>query len=241
MSTAATGVRLRQAVIVAAELDPVAAQLQQQLGLLEPYADPGVGMFGLRNAVFAIGDTFLEVISPTEPQTAAGRWLERNGGDGGYMLIFQFDDLTPARARVADLGIRVVWQADLPDISGTHLHPADTRGALISLDSADPPGSWHWGGPDWTNRAGTGAPGQLRSATVGVPDPQTTAELWGSILDIRPNPDTTLKLDGGAIMFTAGPECMTAIALEVPAAVRGGRDVVRIGGVDIHLTDQDLR
>ena len=34
-----------------------------QLG--EPFDDPGVAQFGLRNAVFAIGDTFLEVVSPS--------------------------------------------------------------------------------------------------------------------------------------------------------------------------------
>ena len=145
-----TGVRLRQAVLVAAELDPVADRLREELGLGEPFADPNVAEFGIHNAVFALGDTFIEVISPNQPDTAAGRHLERLGGDGGYMLIFQLDDLDAARARAAAEGIRVVWQVDLPDISGTHLHPADIGGAIVSLDRADPPGSWRWGGPDWT-------------------------------------------------------------------------------------------
>ena len=33
--------------------------------------------FGLRNAVFALGDTFLEVVCPQRPDTAAGRLLDR--------------------------------------------------------------------------------------------------------------------------------------------------------------------
>ena len=49
-------VRLRQAVLVARELEPAAAELQAALGLAEPFRDPGVGMFGLANTVFAIGD-----------------------------------------------------------------------------------------------------------------------------------------------------------------------------------------
>jgi hypothetical protein len=89
-------VRLRQAVLVAAELEPVAGRLREELGLGEPYADPGVAEFGIHNAVFALGDAFLEVIAPTGPGTAAGRYLERRGGDGGYMLIFQLDDLDAA-------------------------------------------------------------------------------------------------------------------------------------------------
>ena len=123
--------------------------------------DPGVAAFGLRNAVFALGDTFLEVVAPMQPDTAAGRYLERRGGDCGYMLIFQLDDLDAARDRVKEMGIRVVWQADLPDISGTHLHPADMRGAIVSLDRADPPGSWRWGGPSWTGTVGEGSPGRV--------------------------------------------------------------------------------
>src|SRR2546423_6013078 len=112
---------MRQVVLAAHELEPVAAQLRESLGLGEPFADPNVGEFGLHNAVFALGDCFIEVIAPTGPDTAVGRWLERHGGDGGYMLIFQLDDLDAARARVETLGIRVVWRIDLPDISGTHL------------------------------------------------------------------------------------------------------------------------
>ena len=96
-------VRLRQAVIVAAELEPVASALRSALGLGEPFRDPGVGEFGLTNAVFALGDCFLEVISPAKPGTAAGRYLERHDGDGGYMAIFDLTDLDGARAR-ADAG-----------------------------------------------------------------------------------------------------------------------------------------
>ena len=64
----------------------------------------GVGAFGLRNAVFAIGDTFLEVVAPVRDDTTAGRYLERRGGDGGYMALFQVPDVADARRRVADLG-----------------------------------------------------------------------------------------------------------------------------------------
>ncbi|HTC60533.1 MAG TPA: hypothetical protein VK691_10510, partial [Solirubrobacteraceae bacterium] len=147
MTAGGTGVRLRQAVLVAQELEPVAAALRTALGLGEPFRDPGVGEFGLANTVFAVGDCFLEVISPTRPDTAAGRYLTRRGGDGGYMAIFDLEDLDGARSRALGLGVRVVWQLDLPDISGTHLHPADTRGAIVSLDQSRPYGSWRWGGP----------------------------------------------------------------------------------------------
>src|SRR5947209_13677120 len=56
--------RLRQAVIAARELEPVVERLRSELGLGEPFSDPAVDYFGLRNAVFALGDTFLEVVTP---------------------------------------------------------------------------------------------------------------------------------------------------------------------------------
>src|SRR5487761_2584146 len=102
------GVRLRQAVLVASDLQPLVARLQEELGLDEPFRDPGVGEFGLANAVFAIGDCFLEIVSPVTGGTAAGRPLERAGDDGGYMALFDLEGLLSARERVAELGVRVV-------------------------------------------------------------------------------------------------------------------------------------
>jgi hypothetical protein len=218
-------------VLVAGDLESVSAELRAELSLGEPYADPGVGAFGLHNAVYAIGDTFLEVVSPTRPDTTAGRYLERRG-DGGYMVIFQLDDLDAARERASARGMRVVWQVDLPDISGTHLHPADTRGAIVSLDRADPPGSWRWGGPEWTEKEGTGAPGLLRGVTVAVNDPAATAQLWGEILDVAPE-GARLPLDGGYVTFEeADDERLVQIDLEVPHR----QGTIEIGGARFELS-----
>ena len=41
-----------------------------------------MGQFGLTNAVFTVGDTFVEVVAPAQPDTTAGRYLERRGGHG---------------------------------------------------------------------------------------------------------------------------------------------------------------
>ncbi len=229
-------VRLRQAVLVAQELEPVASALRSALHLGEPFCDPGVGEFGLHNTVFALGDCFLEVISPTKPGTAAGRYLERHGGDGGYMAIFDLQDLDEARSRALGLGVRVVWQLDLPDISGTHLHPADMRGAIVSLDQSRPYGSWRWGGPEWTGRKSTGAAGRLVGITVAVSDPETVAARWGEVLGVVPDPGKPiLGLDGSEVRFEAaaeqGGEGIVEIAVEIPHELPGGGDAIELCGV----------
>ena len=89
--------RLRQLVVVARDLEPVVDEICQKLGVEVCYRDPGVRHFGLRNALMAVGDCFIEVVSPIQDGTAAGRYLERRGGDGGYMLLLQVDDLAMNR------------------------------------------------------------------------------------------------------------------------------------------------
>ncbi len=174
--------RLRQAVIATRDLEGVADRLRRTLGLGEPYADPGVEHFGLRNAVFALGDTFLEVISPIRLDTSAGRLLDRRGGDTGYMLMFQVEDLAAARERARRENVREVFEVSLEDIDEVHLHPADTRAAIVALSQPKPPESWRWGGTDWPARS---APLRITGATITVAQPVGVAALWQSILDIQ--------------------------------------------------------
>jgi Glyoxalase-like domain len=185
--------RLRQAVLAARDLDAAVGELRAALPLGEPYADPGVANFGLRNAVMPLGDTFVEVVSPVEEGTAAGRFLDRRG-DGAYMAMFQVDDLAGARARAASLGVREVWAIDLDDISAVHLHPADMGAAIVSLDRPVPPESWRWGGP-WEPH------GEARTAglTLSARDPESLRARWLTVLG-------SLDLDGGRVEVRPGHE-----------------------------------
>ena len=175
--------RLRQAVVAAKDLDATADELRERLELGEPYADPGVAHFGLRNAVFALGDTFLEVVSPTQAETAAGRLIDRRGGDCGYMLMFQVPELDGRRDQARELGIREVFEVSLDDMAEVHLHPADIRGAIVSLSQPKPPGAWRWGGPDWETRS---ASRTISGATVEVPEAGLTEERWRAVLGEEP-------------------------------------------------------
>jgi hypothetical protein len=236
-------VRLRQAVLVTEELEPTAALLRAGLGLGQPFRDPGVAQFGLSNAVFALGDCFLEVVSPARPETAAGRYLARHGGDGGYMVIFDLEDLEDAEARAQQMGIRVIWQIELPDISANHLHPADIGGAIVSLDRSQPPGSWRWGGPEWTGRVGRGAPGRLAGITLAVRDPASVSARWAQVLGVPvSSPEQpALALDGANVSFVAvedePAEGLVEIAVELPPEVRRGREAIELGKARIRLLD----
>ena len=174
-----TPARIRQVVVAAHDLEATTAELRHALGLGQPFADPAVGAFGLRNAVFALGDTFLEVVSPVEAGAAAARLLRRRGGDCGYMVMIQLDDLEGVRARAATLGVREVLNVSLADMEEVHWHPADMRGAIVSASRPAPPASWRWGGPEWQARS---AATTVTGVTLAVREADRVRERWEAIL-----------------------------------------------------------
>ncbi|MEN8161542.1 MAG: efflux RND transporter permease subunit, partial [Myxococcota bacterium] len=155
-------------------------------GGFKRFHDRGVGVFGLENAVLPVGDAFLELVAPVKPDTAAGRWIDRRGGDAGYMTIFQTADLADARAHVERLGVRVVWEASLDHAATFHLHPRDLGGAIVSLDWMDPPESWEWAGPGWQERVRDEVATGLAGAVLEAADPEKLAARWGEVLGVAP-------------------------------------------------------
>jgi hypothetical protein len=197
--------RLRQIALVAHDLARTKADIVAVLGLGADYADPGVGHFGLENAVWPVGDTFLEVVSPKQPGTTAGRLLGKRGGDGGYMTIFQTADIAAARARAAARGVRFVWTTDRDDgVHASHLHPKDTGGALISIDQMTPPERWDWGGPGWETAVRTEVATGIVGAEIQSEDPDALSRRWADVLGLdraEAGGVWRLALDGGELRF----------------------------------------
>src|SRR6202795_3382580 len=174
--------RLRQIALVAHDLSAACGEIAAVLGLDYAYDDPGVGKYGLRNAVFPVGTTFLEVVSPNAPGTTAARLLEKRGGAGGYMVILQVDDLAEARTRVHEAGARVVDQTDKDGAAFTHIHPKDIGGAILSLDRMHPKERWEWGGPHWHDHMRTDVSVAIVGAELQGEDPGRMAARWAAVL-----------------------------------------------------------
>lgn len=177
-------IRLRQVALVARDLETTTDRVCQLLGVDVVYRDPGVAEFGLHNTLMLVGDQFLEVVSPTRPGTTAGRLLDKRAAEvTGYMAIYEVDDLDRRMATVADAGVRVVWQLDLPDIRGRHLHPGDVGGAIVSIDQPVPQGAWRWGGPTWPSlaHAHSSTVSAIAGVRVSADDPAAMAARWRSI------------------------------------------------------------
>lgn len=202
--------RLRQVAAVAQELGPVTDDLCAVFGLEVSWNDPGLIAFGLSNVILPIGDTFLEVVTPVQAGTTAGRLLEKRNGDGGYMVIVQTEDLDVERARMQELGVRVVWSVAHDDAATIHLHPKDVGAAIVSLDTANPPDSWRWAGPGWRQKVRTDRVSEIVGVEVQAGDPESGAHRWADVFgkDVACTDDGRYKiaLDQGSIWFGASED-----------------------------------
>lgn len=192
--------RLRQVALVARDLSESERELSDVLGETVCFRDPGVGVFGLENALFAVGDQFLEIVSPTKDETTAGRLLDKRNGDGGYMVIVQTDQLDAMRARFDEIDVREVFVANGNGVVGIHLHPKDVGGAILSIDQTDSTPAWPWAGDDWPNRVTSEVVGGIAAVEIQSSDPDALAERWSEILGV-PSSGNVVSLDDAEIRF----------------------------------------
>jgi len=219
-----TWTRLRQIALVAHDLDAVVSDLKDALGLEVAFNDPGVAIFGLRNAVLPIGTQFIEVVSPTRDGTAGGRQLQRLGGDGGYMVICHTDDHVQRRSRVESLRVRIAFEGDDHGYRIMQLHPADTGGSFLEIDfqpgGEDPQGPWAPAGPNWQRAVQTSVVDGISGVTVQSTRPEWTANRWAEILDVELE-GNTVSLDNATVEFVEGQvDALVAVTIAGPSTVK---------------------
>lgn len=247
--------RMRQICLVAHRLDTLAADFKAVLGLNLCYRDPGVGKYGLENMLMPVGPSFLEVVAPTRPDTAAGRYMERRGGDGGYMVICQVPENDSYRARCATLGVRIANTVAYDTYNEIQLHPRDSGGAMLSFGVQKSPGAddWHPANQHATGQQPSGRVKGFVAAEAQSDDPARLAERWSAIYDVPVKQagkafeialaDATLRI----VQSSDGrPEGLGGLDIEVDdkqAALAAARarelpvsgDTVMIGGMRIRL------
>ena len=233
--------RLRQICLIAHDLSATERLFADVLDLPVCFRDPAVGKYVLENFLSPVGYSFLEVVAPMadkQPhETAGGRYLERRGGDGGYMVILQASDDLHAKLyeRLLERGVRIAVKLDYGEFLGVQLHPRDVGGAILSIDRNDlhpddpnrPDQPWHPAGKDWPDMEPSSLITGFRAAELQSADPMKLAERWAEVLDrtlsvdARANP--CIHLDDATLRFVEA---------------RDGRGE-GLGGLDLHCRDVD--
>jgi len=223
--------RLRQVCLAAPHLEAAAALIRALLGLEVCHRDVGVARYGLANMVFPIGpDRFLEVVSPTRPSTAAGRFLELMQGRGGYMLIFDCDDPKARAAHAQTLGVRLANHIDRESYQGYQLHPKDCRATFMEFNHTeggeDARGPYWPAGADWPRFVKCERTCRLDGVEVMSHDPAGLAQHWSHILGVPARVASgghIIPVDAQSIAICAAPgverERLDAMLLTVRGAV----------------------
>lgn len=162
--------RLRQVALVTDRIEAVVDDLRSIFALEVAFRDPAVARYGLENAVLPVGHQFIEVVAPVEEGTAAGRYLVRRAGEGGYMVILQCDEHPSVKRRIAALGVRTVVEHDADDYCVMQLHPSDTGGSFLEIDvqvGGEPlEGPWTPAGPQWRAAVNTQLVGGVAAVEI---------------------------------------------------------------------------
>jgi len=181
-------IQLRQICLVAAKLAPVIDDLTDILGINLCHIDPGVGQWGLENSLMPIGRNFLEVVAPVTDGTAAGRYLERRGGDGGYMVITQGesrDTYNSVRLRAPELGVRIAFERSRDTSGLCQLHPRDMNACFYEIEwneANDFSGLWHPAGHNWEDKVRQDVTVDLIGVEIQADDPKALSDLWSKVI-----------------------------------------------------------
>ena len=241
-------IRLRQICLVAPHLEPAVGDIADIMGLRVCYRDGNVAKYGLVNALLPVDTILLEVVAPFQPGTAAGRFLERTGGRGGYMAIFCCDD-PDARGRHAEkIGVRIANVIGHSPYHGVQLHPRDCRAAFIEFNHTDGSddilGPYPPAGPDWQKSIAGDVTQALTAVEMQSPEPAALAAHWGKIIGIAVTANASgepeLKLPNASFAFVKGDsEIMSGLTFRV-ADIAKVRDAAKAKGCKVSGDSFDL-
>jgi methylmalonyl-CoA/ethylmalonyl-CoA epimerase len=125
--------RLHHIGIVVDDLDEAMANYERVgFGAGERFSVPEQGVEAI---VYQAGTGYMELIRPTDPEGAIGRYLAKRGS-GMHHIAYAVDDLAATLARLKSAGVRLI---DEVPRQGTHgwriafIHPESCAGVLTEL------------------------------------------------------------------------------------------------------------
>lgn len=111
-----------------------ASELYRQLGFVHE-GEETVPEQQVRVSFFKAGESHIELLEPTAPDSPIGRFLEKRG-PGIHHLCVEVDDIDAALANYREQGIRLINPEPVVGAGGCRVafvHPKSTYGVLIEL------------------------------------------------------------------------------------------------------------
>ena len=112
------------------------AKIYQDLGLTIEHVET-VETQRVKTAFLSVGDSNLELLEPTSPDSPIAKFIEKRG-EGIHHICLRVDDLEAHLERLKAAGYRLINEAPVPGAHGCRvvfLHPSAGNGVLIELSS----------------------------------------------------------------------------------------------------------
>ncbi len=90
---------------------------------------------GVTVAFLPVGDSEIELISPTEPDSGVARYLAKRG-PGMHHICLEVEDIEATLARLKTAGIPLIHEAPAVNENGVRyafIHPKGANGVLVEL------------------------------------------------------------------------------------------------------------
>ncbi|MBN1530583.1 MAG: methylmalonyl-CoA epimerase [Thermoleophilaceae bacterium] len=120
--------------VAVADLDDAIALYRDRLGMPLQHRET-VEQFGVEAALLGIGESHVELLSPTGPESGVARFLERSG-PGLHHVAYQTGDIAVALERARSAGFRLIDEEPRVGIRNSRVafvHPKSTGGVLTEL------------------------------------------------------------------------------------------------------------
>jgi methylmalonyl-CoA/ethylmalonyl-CoA epimerase len=119
------------------DLDEAVALYSERLAMPVEHRET-VAEQGVEAVLLGVGTSHVELLRPLGPETAVGRFLDRNG-PGLHHVAYGTDDIDSALAAVRDAGLRLIDERPRTGIRNSRVafvHPKSTGGVLTELVEA---------------------------------------------------------------------------------------------------------
>ena len=110
------------------------AKIYEDLGLVIEHVEV-VETQRVKTAFLSVGDSNLELLEPTSPDSPIAKFIEKRG-EGIHHICLRVDDIEAHLERLKAAGYRLINEAPVPGAHGCRvafLHPSAGNGVLIEL------------------------------------------------------------------------------------------------------------
>lgn len=109
----------------------------------EHYKIEAVEAEGVSTSFFRMGETKIELLEGTQPDSAISKFIEKRG-EGIHHIAFKVDDIVAEMARLKQQGFILLSEQPKPGADNKlvcFLHPKSTQGVLVELcqEAPSPP------------------------------------------------------------------------------------------------------